>query len=141
MAVVTNTAHKVYSPHESSEADGGPHWVEIRNLSGSEMDEAQQAKSLRVMEQMGHILKDLQGIKKTPEQLEEEARTKNDIEVRRQVYDPDVLMRHALLSWSYGDLPDNPGEVLDAVTRDWLWDTLVEENTRPPLLSLSGGQS
>ena len=39
MAVVTNTGNKVYIPHEASEADGGPHWVEIRKLSGCEMEE------------------------------------------------------------------------------------------------------
>lgn len=142
MAIVTNTEHRINIPHEQDESDGGPHWVEIRNLSGSEMDEAQQSKSMKVLEQMGHLLNGLKTPTKTPEELEDERNHRDDLDVRRIAYDPDILIKYALLSWSYTDeLPSNPGAILDAVTRDWLWDTIVDENTRLPLVSLSGGLS
>ena len=136
MAVVTNTGHKVYIPHEQSEADGGPHWVEIRNLSGSEMDEAQQVKSIRILEQMGHLWGELRHHAPKSDKA-----TKDSLEVRRHSYDHDVLIKHAPLACSYGELPEQPGHVLDAITRDWLWDTIVDENTRSPLPSPSGEPS
>lgn len=138
MAIVTNTVHKVYIPHECSEADGGPHWVEIRNLSGSELDEAQRVTNIRIMDEFAHLMKDLP--KPDPDEKQNET-AKNSLESRRQSYDPNVMMKHALVGWSYGALPENPGAVLDAITRDWLWSLLTDENTRPPLLSLSGEPS
>lgn len=141
MGIVTNTSHRVNIPHEQDESNGGPHWVEIRKISGSELDEAAQVKQLAVLRRVGSLIKDMQGVK-PPEDTEEERLRKNTLEVRRETWDPEVLIKYALISWSYTDtLPDNPATVLDAFTRDWLWETIVEENTRPPLPLLSGGLS
>jgi hypothetical protein len=133
MGIVTNTSHRVDIPHERDESNGGPHWVEIRKISGSELDEAAQTRQLSVLQRMGSLIKDMQGVK-APDDTEEERLRKNTLEARRETWDPEVLIKYALVSWSYTDtIPDNPGAVLDAVTRDWLWETIVEENTRAPL--------
>ena len=137
MGLISGTAHKVHVPHEQSEADGGPHWVEIRKLSGSEMDEASQSQTKQVLERMGDMMSTLQGA--APTSTDEE---KNSLAVRRMVYDPVILIRHALVSWSYNtEVPEDPGSELDNLTRDWLWETIVDENTSPPVPSPSGGQS
>ena len=136
MGLIQGTAHKVQVPHEQTEENGGPHWVEIRKLSGSEMDEASQSASAKVIERMGDMLATLQGAK-PPEQTDEE---KNSLLVRRASYDPDILIRHALVSWSYPEeSSQDPGGQLDSLTRDWLWETIVDENTHPPVPLPSGG--
>ena len=135
MGLIEGTAHKVQIPHEQSEADGGPHWVELRKLSGSEMDEASQSATAKVLERMGDMVATLQG--NAPVQTDRE---KNSLAIRRHVYDPGVLMKYAVLAWSYpAEVGENPGGQLDAVTRDWLWETIVDENTHPPVSSLYGG--
>ena len=137
MALITGTAHKVYIPHEDSKADGGPHWVEIRKLSGSEMDEAQASRMATLMERMGSLMTQMNGMRTPSDDTDSDS-----IETRRQLYDPEVLIKHALVAWSYGaDIDENPGGQLDAVTRDWLWGVIVEENTRPPASLPGGGPS
>ena len=137
MALISGTTHKVYIPHETSEADGGPHWVEIRKLSGSEMDEAQASRMDTLMERMGGLMERMAGVRTPSDNVDADS-----IETRRQLYDPDVLIKHALVSWSYeADIDGSPGGQLDAVTRDWLWSVVVEENTRPPASLPSGGPS
>ena len=137
MALITGTAHKVYIPHEATEADGGPHWVEIRKLSGSEMDEAQASRMDTLMERMGNLMAQMNGMRTPSDNTDSDS-----VETRRQLYDPEVLIKHALVAWSYKVAIDgNPGAQLDAVTRDWLWNVIVEENTRPPASLPSGGPS
>ena len=137
MALITGTAHTVYIPHEASNDDGGPHWVEIRKLSGAEMDEAQASRMATLMERMGSLMTQMSGIRTPSEDAD-----KDTIESRRQLFDPDVLIGYALVAWSYTTSIDgSPGAQLDAVTRDWLWDVIVEENTRPPVSSPGGGPS
>ena len=142
MAIVTNTAHRIEIPHEQSEENGGPHHMVIRFLSGSEMDEAATVKSTKVLETVGPLMKDIQQTQANQTE-EEKAKSEQEalkIESRRQAYDPGVLIKHALISWSYPEeIPEHPGQVLDAVTRDWLWSLIVEENSRPPL-SLGSGE-
>ena len=136
MGLIQGTAHKIQVPHEQSEANGGPHWVEIRKLSGSEMDEASQSQTTKVLERMGDMIATLQGTVREPTDKE-----KNSLVVRRMVYDPEVLIRHALVSWSYREeVGEDPGTQLDSITRDWLWETIVDENTYPPVPSPSGEQ-
>ena len=139
MALITGTTHKVYIPHEASEADGGPHWVEIRKLSGSEMDEAQASRMATIVERMGGLMAQMSGVRTPSEDTDKD---KDSIETRRQLYDPEVLIDHALMAWSYQPaIDEHPGAQLDAVTRDWLWSVIVEENTRPPVLLPGGGRS
>tara|TARA_Y100000310_G_scaffold333905_2_gene412444 strand:+ start:15424 stop:15837 length:414 start_codon:yes stop_codon:yes gene_type:complete len=137
MGLISGTAHKVQVPHERSEADGGPHWIEIRKLSGAEMDEASHSQTTKVLERMGDMMGTLQG--SAPTSTNEE---KNSLAVRRMVYDPEILIHYALLSWSYREeVQENPGAQLDSITRDWLWEIIVDENTYPPVPSPYGGQS
>ena len=137
MGLIEGTYHKVHIPHEQTEEDGGPHWVEIRKLSGAEMDEASQSQTKQVLDRMGDVIGTLQGSAPTPTDEE-----RNSLLVRRQVYDPEILIHHALRAWSYSqDVDGNPCGQLDAITRDWLWETIVDENTYPPVPLPSGGQS
>lgn len=136
MALIENTKHKLQIPHEQTEENGGPHWVEIRKLSGAEMDKAKDAQMDKLLERADQIGA-LQG--KAPEQTDAE---KNSIEARRQVYEPGTLIQAALVAWSYPvDIGPDPQAQIDGMTRDWLWNTIVEENTRPPEPSPSGGPS
>lgn len=130
MGLITGTAHKVKVPHEQSEADGGPHWMEIRKLSGSEMDEANHSATTKVLDRMVDIMGSLPQSATPPTPTPEE---KNSMAIRRAVYDPEVLIKHALIAWSYSEeVGPDPGSQLDSITRDWLWETIVEENTHPP---------
>ena len=97
MALVDKTIKREYVPHEATEANGGPHWVDIRQLSGAEMDEAQDARTAKVLDRMGSMMAAL-------DKLPDPDRDKDSTEVRRQVYDPDILINHALQAWSYDDL-------------------------------------
>ena len=134
MALIDNTTKREYVPHEPSEANGGPHWVEIRQLSGAEMDEAQDAKTAKVLDRLSTVIAGLQNLPDLGQ-----TREKDSMEVRRQVYDPDILINHALQAWSYNEpLGEAPSKQLDAITRDWLWELIVEANTRPPVPSPGG---
>jgi len=139
MGLITGTAHKVDVPHERSEADGGPHWVEIRKLSGSDMDEANHSATAKVLDRMGEVLNSLPSSAKPPTPTLEE---QNSMAIRRAVYDPVILIKHALMSWSYHEeIGPDPGSQLDSITRDWLWELIVEENTHPPEPLPTGEQS
>jgi len=125
-----NRSDRFDIPHEPGE------WVMLRKLSGSEMDEADQENTRKVMERLAPILKDLDS---TQAQAQAAAQDPNDIKTRRATYDPGVLIKHALVGWSYAEEPDgSPSDMLDAITRDWLWDTIVLENTRPPEIVPAG---
>ena len=60
-------------------------------------------------------------------------------------FDALTLLKYSVVSWSY-DYPVKSGslehvELLDAVTRDWLLDQVVERNTRPLASRKSSGVS
>ncbi len=133
MAIITNETIRHDIPHEPGE------WVELKRLSGSQMDKAEEIVGTKAIQRLGPVMQELQGIdlpepkQKTPEQ---------ERATWRERYDPEFLINEALACWSYSDaIPDNPGAVLDGVTRDWLWDTIVLVNTRPPESSPGGEPS
>ena len=128
MALIDKSPKRFDIPHELGE------WVELRLLSGSEMDKAQESATAKMMARMTEILSVMKSVPQT------DTKADDSITARRIAYDPTILIEHALVSWSYSDevSSDTIGQ-LDAVTRDWLWDTIVEKNTRPPVLSLGGG--
>jgi len=73
---------------------------------------------------------------KLPSEAEEET-----LAQRIQQYDALTLLKYAVVNWSY-DYPVKSGslehvELLDAVTRDWLLEEVVQRNTRP-LASTNG---
>ncbi len=133
MAIITGETIRYPIPHEPSQ------WVELKLLSGRQMDKAEQLADAKAIQSLGPVMQELQGIDlpepkvKTPEQ---------ERAAWRDRYDPEFLIKTALAQWSYTDeVPDDPEEVLDGVTRDWLWEFIVEQNSRPPALSLGGEPS
>lgn len=130
MAIITEATTRHEIPHEPGE------WVALKKLTGSQMDEADQVNTANVMKRLAPIMKELDTAQA---QRQADAQDKNDIKTRRSGYDPGVLIKYALAGWSYPEEPDdNPADMLDAITRDWLWDTIIEENTRPPESEPSG---
>lgn len=136
MAIITDHSDKYEMPHEPGE------WVMLKKLSGSQMDEADQENTRKVMERLGPIIAALGPEAQRQGREQKAAEDPNDIKIRRAGYDPDVLIKYALAGWSYDEEPDgNPADMLDAITRDWLWDTIVLENTRSPEQSPGGEPS
>lgn len=103
-------------PHEEGT------WFEFRTLSGRELDEAQEAateKALRSMKAMGpEIIAAIQEMNKG-----QQAKTADS-------FDPDTLVRLALVAWSYPEpCNDEHKALLDGRTRDWAAAQIVEMNT------------
>jgi len=109
-------------PHESGE------WVEIRQLTGAELDEASDKVTNKMMAQFGPNLESLMKVSRQARE-QEVAASADD---RKQLYDADTVLNSAEVGWSYG-APVSPDNIalLDAVTRDWLWAEVVKRNTRP----------
>ena len=127
MALIDKSPKRFDIPHELGE------WVELRLLSGAEMDSAQESATAKMMARMTDILSAMKSVPQT------ESKPDDSITARRIAYDPTILLGHAVLAWSYGaEVNSETVGQLDAVTRDWLWETIVEENTRPPVSSLGG---
>ena len=99
------------------------------------MDEALEKNTEKVLARMENFSEGMANL--TSSTTDEE---KEDIAYRKQMYDPTILINYALKEWSYPVDMNNPSEQLDGLTRDWLWQTIVEANTRPPALSLDGEQ-
>ena len=119
MLIDRNQLERLSVPHELGE------WVDIRALTGAEMDRASDVMTEKALKQFGDSLEAIMNVssKKT------EATTQN----RKQGYDPTTLLNCAVAAWSY-HLPVSRDsiELLDAITREWLWEQIVERNTRPP---------
>ena len=114
---------KLDIPHEPGE------WIEVRPLLASEMDAARDARLKRLMGVWAGG-----EIPKTPRGDERDEREET-AETRASAYNPETLLGYAVVGWSY-DHVFTPGvqehiELLDAATRDWLHQELVERNTRP----------
>jgi hypothetical protein len=130
MALISRKARPLAVPGEDGE------YIEIRSLTGAEMDEAQESRTQKMLlrlEAMGDLVKNLPA---------QEARAVDTLEARREAYDPDILIDHAVTGWSYQEpLNGAASQQLDARTRDWLWSVIVEANTRPPGSLPGGGPS
>ena len=139
MAIITDQSDRYEIPHEPGE------WVMLKSLRGSQMDEAEQEKTIKAMKRYAPILEAMgpemqQQSKATAKDDKDTDKDTDSITVRRADYDPETLIKYALAGWSYPEEPDdNPADMLDNITRDWLWDTIVEANTRPPA-SAPGGE-
>jgi hypothetical protein len=101
------------------------------------MDQAQESRTQKMMlrlEAMGDLVKNLPA--------QEAPKAPDSLTVRREAYDPDILIDHAVTGWSYQEpLNGAASQQLDARTRDWLWSVIVEANTRPPGSLPDGGPS
>lgn len=117
----SDTAHKVDIPVAvCGEPD---QWVEIRRLSGRELEEAEQARTAAIIEQWGHMIREI-----TPER---EAAAREAEPTPAATYDKGLLLKYALLSWSF-DAPTSRVDDLTSEIRNWLVGIIIEENARPP---------
>lgn len=119
MLVDFNKVDKVNIPHEEGE------WIGIRSLTGVEMDESSNVATSRMLEQYGESLGDIMASRNG---IDQSTRTPD----RKQAYDSRTLLKYAIKSWSYEQpvTADNI-ELLDGMTRDWIWEEVVNRNTRP----------
>lgn len=100
-------------------------WVDIRSLTGAELDQASDVETRRVLKQFED---NLEALMKVSDQRE-----RKETAARKSSYDPDLLLSAAIVAWSE-PVPVTPESIalLDAATRDWLWEEVVNRNTRPP---------
>ena len=96
-------------------------WMEFRELSGSELDEADRVATRRVIDMMQGV--DLSSLK-TPTEVDETKR-------RQAAYDPDVLIQYGVVGWSYEEpcTPENK-RLLTSATRNWARDVILDMNLR-----------
>jgi len=125
--LVSKILEKVNIPHEEGE------WVELRQLSWTAMDDAVDAKQQRDVGQVKRMGGDVF------EAIMRSAKTKDDDEEGKpkgragyEAYDPETLIRRALIGWSY-DVKITVDRIrdLDAKTADWLAREIYERN-KPP---------
>lgn len=121
MLVRKDQTVKLESPFEEGS------WVTIRALTGDEMDEAKDASTQKTMKQFEGSIETFLNMDIT--RAENAAKA-----VRKGAYDPAVLLGYAIVAWSEPD-PVTPENIalLDGQTRDWLWQEVVDRNTRPPM--------
>lgn len=123
MLVNQNKVDRLPIPHEEGE------WIEIRSLTGVEVDLASEVATTRMLKQYGHSLSDIMAVRRAAEDNPDgNVRTPD----RKQAYDARTLLTSAIKNWSYEAQvnPDNI-DLLDGVTRDWIWEEVVNRNTRP----------
>jgi hypothetical protein len=104
-------------PHEPGE------WMDIRPLTGVELDAARQVTSDRAMATLRSLPPE---IVKAQQAAAAEARAKAAFDGKAAAVEPTepdaaTLIKHGLVGWSYTDplTPENVA-LLDAATRDWL---------------------
>jgi len=116
MALVGRETERVEVPHEPGQ------WVELRALSGAELDQAERRNTRRVLEMVQGM--DLVGITAPAQEADERER-------RQASYDPETLIKHAVVAWSYEQPCDDEHKtLLDAPTRTWLAEAILDRNVR-----------
>ena len=102
-------------PHESG------NWMEFRQLSGLELDEAEAAAMLKALA----LVKGLDAGAMATLQAQAGAQE------QEQSHDKDTLVCHGIAAWSYPEPCDEENKrKLDAVTRDWAAAVILEMNVR-----------
>lgn len=131
-----NTRDRFDMPHEAG------HWFELRPLRATEIDEAKDRATERVLDKVaGHV----DVIKALSSDEEDKARraASEDDEVRASTYDAETVLKYAVVGLSYReDLRDmsklSPGQRADVLadldfeTRKVIHIQAVKLNTRPP---------
>jgi len=103
-------------PHEPGE------WFEFRQLSGPELDEAEERQTQRALAMVKGLDPGAMAILREQGQAAPAG--------TEQRYDKDTLVRHAVVAWSYTEpCEDDSKARLDAATRDWAAAVSVEMNT------------
>jgi hypothetical protein len=111
-------------PHE----DGA--WVEFQTISGRQIDEAQEVKTKRTMRLVEGL--DISTLRAAADTAKAE---------ERDSYDADTLIKYAIVNCSECDqCTEESKQALDAATRNWAVDVILEMNVRP-LASASGSGS
>jgi len=106
-------------PHEEGQ------WFEFRQLSGSELDDAEEAQTERA-------LKMVRGLDAgTLASMQSQAPAQPPATAASQ-YDADTLVRYGVAAWSYAEpCSDENKRLLDARTREWAVGVILEANVRP----------
>lgn len=162
MALVdTSKVDRLPVPHEEGQ------WVEVRALLATEMDEAKDGRTKRLLNMFEGDLPKPSESKDSPavkvmvlevlnkalghfdlppgvEQVINDALAKlpseepETLAQRVAQYDALTVLKHSVVCWSYAAPVELKNvERLDSVTRDWLVQEIVERNTRP-LASVNG---
>lgn len=113
MGLVIGTQHRVTVPHEPGE------WVDIRKLSGIEMDQAAQEHVTQTMKRFEGL-----DLSKIPQP------SATEVASRPTEYHAEFVLHAAVTGWSYSD--DVDVTQLDASTWSWLLGVVLAENIRPP---------
>lgn len=115
-------------PHEVGQ------WFEFRQLSGVELDEAEQVQTKASLAMISGL------DEAALASLRAQAGTAREGPAPDK-YDKATLLKYAVAGWSYGE-PCTLANVakLDALTRDWAVGVVLEMNTRP-LAITSGGEA
>lgn len=115
MALVRDLRERHDVPHEPGE------WIEFRLLSWRELEEAQERRLRRLLEQV----REMGGL----EALAGAERAGGGEPSPREMYDHGVLLERAIVAWSY-DAPVSPETIalLDPVTKEWAVDVVLRLN-------------
>jgi hypothetical protein len=113
--LVTHNRVDMDIPHEPGQR------MTFRPLSGSELDEAERAATKRILDMA-------QGLDLSKLATSQDV---SDRDTRRTKYDAEILIKYGVVAWSYQAECDeaNKGQ-LDARTRDWARDRILDMNVR-----------
>ena len=115
-------------PHEPEQ------WIEFRTLSGAQLDEAEEMQTQRSLAMVKGL--DVSAVQAMSSQSSDQRRE----QAESQKYDKDTLVRFGVFAWSLGEpCTDENKALLDAETRDWAVEQILEMNVRP--LATSSGSS
>ena len=111
-------------PHESGE------WIEVRQLSGLELDEASDVQVLKITKRLGSIDAATIDALRTGRDGAEAPAAQQDPALS---YDAETLLKYAVVGWSYTQYQcdEQTKRLLDAVTLKWLVSEIVNMNVRP----------
>ena len=122
MGLVTHIPPKrVYVPEEDGQ------WVEIRKLSGSQLNKARRAAATAAIQQAREFGGDLFAVISRADPRE----IRDVVQQPEHGLDPDTLLHAAVVAWSYADPIDAEHlDALDSETREWLVREIAKFSTR-----------
>ena len=125
--LVSKIVEKVDIPHEEGQ------WIEIRNLSFTAMEEANDNKQERDLLQVKRMGGDVfEANVRSSNKKEKESKDEEDSTTKGgsfESYDKETLLRKAIVGWSYDGKPTVERiRDLDARTANWLSREIYERN-------------
>jgi len=124
--IVGNTIESIEIPHEPG------NFIEIRQLSGLELDDARNVQSISSLKRLGALGSEvIDMIRSGPS--DEVKTTEPD---PKELYDKAFVIKHAVQGWhgpNYDNLPCTTENklLLDETTVNWIFGIIVEKNTIP----------